>query len=174
MTLNRRWDKEVDQIERIADAKGVELDDIEVIETETDDGDEMVLFRAYETKAETEEDSVGIQVSKIPSVQTGEMTFRNDVQSKISALKRHITGQQQEELQEVEEEFDGESDSTSSSSRTRDRNRSRPEPSGDGPGAQLDAEIEAIHDRLDEFEERLEELEDKSEALDGLKQLMED
>lgn len=161
MNNGTRWQTEVDQIESIADTKGVEIDDIEVNETETEDGDDLVTFRIYETKAESEEDSVGVQVSKMPNVQTGDMTFRNDIQRKLSKLKQHVSGDD-----EVPDPPEPETESTVT------RNRYRPDPSGDGPGSQLDAEINAIHDRIDELEARMDEFEEKSEALDGLQQLM--
>lgn len=170
MSMSNRGPKdkhrtEVDQIQNIAETKGVEIEDIEVKESSTEDGDDLVVFRIYSA------DGPKVQVSKMPNVQTAQMTFRDDVQNKISALKRHITTDGEPDEPEPAPDEGEESDSTQSS-RTRTRNRSRPEPSGSGPGAQLDAEIEAIHDRLDELEGRIEELEDKSEALDGLQQLM--
>jgi hypothetical protein len=149
-----RYETEVGQIENIADTKGVELDDIEVKETETDDGDDLVAFRIYS------EAGPKVQVSKMPNIQTGQMTFRDDVQNKLSALKREISGPDEDEV----EDDDADTDTT-------DRSASHSR-STDGPGARIDDEIEAIHDRLDEFEERLEAVEEKSQALDGLKQLM--
>jgi len=104
MSTRGRFQSEVNQIESIAETKGIELDDIEVRETETDDGDELIVFRILETKAESEEDSVGVQVSKMPSVQTGEMSFRNDVQNKMASLKKYLSGNQPSE--QVEEDAD--------------------------------------------------------------------
>jgi hypothetical protein len=165
----REWQKEIDQIESIVDTKGVDIDEIEVNETKTDDGDKVVSFRVYETKAESEEDSVGVQITKMPDVQTGDMKFRNDVQNKISALKQYLSNDGEVPDPPESNSDDGsESDTDTTSNRT-ERTR---EKSADGPGSKLDGEIEAIHDRLDELEARIEAMEEKSEALDGLQQLM--
>jgi hypothetical protein len=176
-TTSRRFDQEIDQIESIASTKGIELDDIVVNETTTDDGDELIVFRILETKAESEKDSVGVQVSKMPSVQTGDMAFRNDVTNKLNALKRHLAGNQpSEELDENEDESDSdqtESDTSASteSSLTRTREEFDYEGNG-GPGAEIDARLSAIEAQLDDLEARVAAIEDKSEALDGLQKIV--
>lgn len=174
MSTSRRFDKEINQIESIAETKGIELDDIVVNETTTDDGDELITFRILETKAETEEDSVGVQVSKMPSVQTGDMAFRNDVQNKLKSLKRYLAGEQPSE--KVDEESD-ERDSDDSEREQRadtsqSHTRTREDYDGGGPGAEIDARLHEIEDRLDDLEARVAEIEDKSEALDGLQKIM--
>jgi len=179
MSTSSRFQAEVNQIESIAETKGIELDDIEVRESETDDGDELITFRIYETKAETEEDSIGVQVSKMPSVQTGEMTFRNDVQNKMAALKKYLSGNQPsdraDEDPEAEEGDDGAEvpDSTGQQRAQPSRTREEYEYDGDGgPGAEIDARLHAIEQRLDDLEARVETIEDKSGALDGLQKIM--
>lgn len=166
MSTSRRYAKEIKQIESIAETKGIDLDDIVVNETETKDGDEMVVFRVLETKAETETDSVGVQVSKVPSIQTGDMAFRNEVQNKLNALKRHLSGEQpseQLEADEIEQETGDESSDSRSASDAGN---------ADGPGAELDARLRAVEAHLDDLDARISELEDKSEALDGLQKIV--
>lgn len=176
MSTDRRFRKEIDQIESIAETKGIELDDIDVRETTTDDGDELIVFRILETKAETEEDSVGVQVSKMPSVQTGDMAFRNEVQNKLKALKRHLAGQQpadEVEAQADDQDSNGEqSDSSPDTGRKTTHTRDYVDDYDGGPGAELDQRLRAVEAQLDDLEERVAELESKSEALDGLQQLM--
>lgn len=175
MSTSSRFQAEVDQIESIAETKGIDLDDIEVREAETDDGDELITFRIYETKAETEEDSVGVQVSKMPSIQTGEMTFRNDVQNKMASLKKYLSGSQPSDHADEDPEAendDEESDSTTESTSTSRSRTLTVETDGDGPGAEIDARLSAIEQRLDDLEARVETIEDKSEALDGLQKIM--
>lgn len=167
MSTRGRFQSEVNQIESIAETKGIELDDIVVRETETDDGDELIVFRILETKAESEEDSVGVQVSKMPSVQTGEMTFRNDVQNKLNSLKKYLSDNQPADRVEEEPETDAETDDATQSARTRTRSTD-----GTGPGAEIDARLTEIEERLDDLEGRVEEIEEKAGALDGLQQLM--
>lgn len=173
------YEKEVNQIESIAETKGVELDEIDVRESTTDEGDELIVFRILETKGESEMDSVGVQVSKMPSVQTGDMTFRDDVQNKLGALKRHLADEnepedaddtEQAQTDDTADSSKDESDSTSTTSRTRTRDTRSV--SGDGPGAEIDARLTEIEDRLDDLEGRVETIEDKAEALDGLQKLM--
>jgi len=166
MSTSSRFQAEVNQIESIAETKGIELDDIEVRES--------ITFRIYETKAETEEDSVGVQVSKMPSIQTGEMTFRNDVQNKMAALKKYLSGNQpsdraDEDPEDADDTDDSTSDTTQSTSRT--RTTSTTDVDG-GPGAEIDARLHEIEERLDNLEARVETIEDKSEALDGLQKIM--
>lgn len=174
MSTRSRFQAEINQIESIAETKGIELDDIEVRESETDDGDELITFRVYETKAESEEDSVGVQVSKMPSVQTGEMTFRNDVQNKMASLKKYLSGNQPSDRADEDPEAESDDDSEESSSTTStSRSRTRTvDTDGDGPGAEIDARLSAIENRLDDLETRVETIEDKSEALDGLQKIM--
>lgn len=171
-----RFDAEVSQIESIAETKGIEIDDIEVSESETDTGDQLVTFRIYETKAETEEDSVGVQVSKMPSVQTGDMTFRNDVQNKLSSLKNYLSGEMPSER--VADEADP-SDGTETES---DTDRSEPDttnaesdPTTDtrtynanGPGSELDMELQMLRDRVSDLEAQLAEYEDTLDAMQTL------
>ena len=173
METRSQYSQEQDQIRSIAETKGVDIDDIDVIEGETDAGDELVTFRIYETKAETEAESVGVQVSKLPGLQeTSDMQFRNDIQDKLNSLKRHLSSETDDT--EPVETTDDESDSTDESVDTQStRARTRTEgDSGDGPGATLDAQLSAIEKRLSEVEDRLDELEEKGEALDGLQQLI--
>lgn len=177
MSTAGRFQSEVNQIESMAETKGIELDDIEVRETEAEDGEELIVFRILETKAESEEDSVGVQVSKMPSVQTGEMTFRNDVQNKLASLKKYLSGNQPSEQVEEDPETEktNDTDDTSDqSSRTRSRTRSASSAGGggSGPGAEIDARLSEIEDRLDDLEARFENIEDKADALDGLQKLM--
>jgi len=169
MSTRGRFTEEINQIESIAETKGIDLDDITVRETETDEGDELIVFRILETKADTEEDSVGVQVSKMPSVQTGEMTFRTDVQNKLTALKRHLSGRDASEdaTGDVEQETDDASDTTTDTT-----SRTRTSGDANGPGAEIDARIRTVEQRLDDLESRVEEIEDKADALDGLQKLM--
>lgn len=178
MNGEQRFRDEIQTIESVAETKGVEIDDIEIIDGETGDGDELITFRIYETRAETDEDSVGVQVSTIPSLQTGSMKFRDDVQNKITSLKRHIAG---------EEPSDTVSDPTESTDKEDSRDivdddevpeNSKQGPvtadaeEADRPGATIDAQIREIEQRMESIEERVEEIEDKSQALDGLQKLM--
>lgn len=165
MSTSSRFQAEVDQIESIAETKGIDLDDIEVREGETDDGDELITFRIYETKAETEEDSVGVQVSKMPSIQTGEMTFRNDVQNKMASLKKYLSGNQPADKADEDPEEVAEGDGDENTTTSTD---------GSGPGSEIDARLNEIEDRLDSLEARVETIEEKSEALDGLQKIMGD
>lgn len=167
-SAKKKWSKEVGQIESICETKGVEIDELEVRESETEDGDDIVAFRVYS------EDGPKTQITKMPSVQTGEMKFRDDVQNKISALKRAISNEDgiPEPEDDRDDEEDGEQSDETQQQSSRTRTRDRPEPIGDGPGSQIDKEIHEIHVKLEELEDRIEELEDKSEALDGLQQLM--
>lgn len=163
------YKSEIEQIESIAETKGIDIDDIEVNKTETKEGDDMVVFRILETKAETEEDSVGVQVSKVPSVQTGEMAFRNDVQQKLNALKKHLSGENEGQPQGTDEEV---SDGSSASDRSTQETRSTRNVGGSGPGSEIDSRLRALEEDYEELDERLSELEEKAEALDGLQKLM--
>lgn len=167
----RQYQDEINQIESISNTKGIDIDDIVVEEETTEDGDDLIVFRVLETNAESEEDSVGIQVSKMPSVQGADMTFRNDVQRKMNSLKKYLAGDEGE-VQNLDENTDT-SDDTSDDvdpdretpvqrdTRTRDGDTS-------GPGAEIDARLTAVEARMDELEDRVEEYED---ALDALQQL---
>lgn len=172
MSTRSRFQAEIDQIESIAETKGIDIDTINVRESQTDEGEELIVFRVLETEGDSEEDSVGVQITKMPSVQTGEMTFRNDVQKKISALKQHLSSEQASDDGETVEDDDAatESDTTRDASRGRTRQTSR----GDGPGAEIDARLTEIENRLDDLESTVAEIEDKSEALDGLQKLIGD
>lgn len=170
-----RFADEINQIESIAETKGVDLDDIEVRNSETDTGDELITFRIYETKTDNETDSVGVQVSKMPSVQTGDMTFRNDVQNKLSSLKQHLSDEMPSDRVEDEADpsdteqteddvTDAVSDTTqpasdTSPSRTRDV---------DGPGSELDAELQMLRDRVSDLEAQLAEYEETLDAMQKL------
>jgi hypothetical protein len=169
--MRGRYNKEIKQIESIAETKGIDLDDIVVNETETKDGDEMIVFRVLETKAETETDSVGVQVSKVPSIQTGDMAFRNEVQNKLNALKRHLSGEQPSEQLEQDE---NEQDQTDDASDTRLNTQSSRTRIGDGagPGAELDQRLMDVEERLHDLEARVEELEEYIDALEGLQKIV--
>jgi len=168
MSTRSKHQSDIDQINNIADAKGIDLDDIEVNESTTDEGDRMITFRIMETKAESEEDSVGIQVSKLPEIQTADMTFRNEIQSKMSSLKRHLSGSTEEAAAESRDERTNSDDEDTESSRTRTRTHS----SGDGPGASIDDAIADLEQRMDDIEDRVEAIESKADALDGLQKIM--
>lgn len=171
-----RFADEINQIESIAETKGVDLDDIEVRNSETDTGDELITFRIYETKTDNETDSVGVQVSKMPSVQTGDMTFRNDVQNKLSSLKQHLSDEMPSDR--VEDEADP-SDGNEAESAT-DRSESdttEPESdpttdtrtyNADGPGSELDMEIQMLRDRVSDLEAQLAEYEETLDAMQKL------
>lgn len=177
-SISGNYRSEIEQIESVAETKGIELDDIVVNETTTDDGDDLVVFRVYETKADDDVDSVGVQVSKMPSVQTGDMTFRNDVQNKLMALKKHLAGEQPSDRVDEGRDSDDVSDSQQSDETAQEQRESRTRTrdtasiGGAGPGAEIDARLRDIEDHLDELESRVSELEDKSEALDGLQKLV--
>jgi len=167
-----RWDSDVTKIRNTIDAKGLEddVEDIDIIEDVTDDGDDIVTFRIYTDKvlnddgSVDEKSSVGVQVSKMPGMKTSQQTFRNNVQSTLSRLKRHLYGDDEEEdLPEPEEEDTPEREST--------ENRSLPDVNG-GPGSQIDAKIEHLEQRVDELEDKIEDLEEYVEALEGLKKVL--
>ena len=168
MSTRSKFQSEIDQINNIADAKGIDLDDIEVTESTTDEGDRMITFRIMETKAESEENSVGIQVSKLPEIQTADMTFRNEIQSKMSSLKRHLSGVTEEAAAESRETGDTGEESSSVSSRT----HTQTVPLDDGPGASIDARLANLDQRVEELEDRVEAIEEKADALDGLQKIM--
>lgn len=173
MTMQSSYDTEKEQIRSVADTKDIDIDKIEVSEGTNDDGDTVVQFRVYETYSDDPDERVAVPVSKMVGMEMSDVSFREEVNRKLSKLKRYLQNDQSvdDDTEQVEQETaDGVDDDTKQSSRTRTR-QSRPT-SGDGPGAELDAEIEAIHGRLDDLEARIEALEDKSEALDGLQQLM--
>lgn len=176
MSTRGRFSSEVDQIESIAETKGIDLDDVDVREGTTDDGDELITFRIYETKAESEEDSIGVQVSKLPSIQTGDMTFRNDVQNKMNSLKRYLAGEQpSDQVDEEPDESDTESDEADTTEREPVQTDSEQRSTQSGTvGAEIDRRFSEIESQLDALESRVEDLEQKGEALDGLQKLMND
>lgn len=170
-TSRSEWRDELNQIESICETKGVDIDEINVVETTTDDGDRLINFRVYS------EDGPKVQISKMPSVQTGEMTFRNDIQNRISALKRHIQGDGDPEPEDAPEpdNTSGQDDETD----RRNSRRQRRSGDGQGPGSQLDrqiddmeSDIDSIESRLDDIEARIEEVEQKTEVLDGFQKMM--
>lgn len=154
-------------IENLADTKGIDIDDIEVEETETTDGDDAIQFRVYETKAETEKESVGFQVTKVPSMPTSEESFRNTVQNKFSALKRALSSDGQDDIEDEEVEESQSSSTRTSRTQTRDVSFD-----GDSPEKELLARREQLEARVDELEERVETLEEYVDALEGLQKLM--
>lgn len=174
-------ENDIDQIERLADAKGIELDEVEVIEDENDDGDRLVHFRCYETAVYDDdgeidaEQSVAVQVTKMPEIQTTDDTFRRDVQNKLSALKKYLSGESPEEqAEELDAETTDDTDEDTGSQRqTADVDRSI-DVDEDAPGATIDAQLASTQQRLDELEQRVDELEQYVDALEGLQQLLGD
>lgn len=176
MDSRSKWQAEINQIESIAETKGIDLDDIQVREDTTDDGDQLVVFRILETQAETEEDSVGVQVSKLPSVQTGDMTFRNDVQKKLSSLKNYLSessemvaAEQDDDEATVAETSDEDPRDTKQTDRSQTHTRST---DGSGPGAEIDARMDEIESDLRDLELRVEAIEEKAEVLENFQQML--
>jgi len=170
-----RFDTEVEQIESIAETKGIDIEDIDVMQSETDTGDELVTFRIYETKADTEADSVGVQVSKMPSVETGDMTFRNDVQNKLSSLKNYLSGEMpSERVQDDADESDGTNTESDTDATERPERGSESDTTdtrtynADGPGSELDMELQMLRDRVSDLEAQLESYEETLKAMQQL------
>jgi len=175
MDSRSKWQAEISQIESIAETKGIDIDDIEVREDTTDGGDQLVVFRILETQAETEEDSVGVQVSKLPSVQTGDMTFRNDVQKKLSSLKNYLSESSEMVAAEQDETTDDTTTETveeSSTEQTTSSQTSTQPTSSGGPGATIDARMDEIESDLRDLELRVEAIEEKAEVLDNFQQML--
>lgn len=171
-------DSDVERIRKTAEAKGLELDDIEVEKDTNDDGDKLKRFLVYETKVEDdngdtlEADSVGVQITKMQDMQMSDQAFQQSMNSKLSSLVRYIRGgsEQDDDIPDPEE-VDRDDVGGGKSETTRERTVERDVDSG--VGAELDNELARIEQRLDELEERVEAIEDKAEALDALKQLTE-
>lgn len=165
-----RWETDITKIENTIEAKGLDddVEDIDIIEGTNDSGDDVVTFRIYTDKvlnsdgSVDEESSVGVQVSKMPGMKTSKQTFRNNVQSTLSSLKRYLYSDDEDE--EVPEEYEESEDTTETSSTT----NVDVDVDG-GPGTQLDAKIKELDQRVEELEDKVEELEDYVEALEGLK-----
>jgi hypothetical protein len=160
--------RDINTIESIAERNELELDEIESQETQTDDGDPCFVYRAYSTKAETEEDSVGIQVSKVPTSPMGDQTFRQQVRRKLSKLSQHVNGDADQNAAELETTADEQSDAQI----PQQPQQSQSVDSTGAVGEQLDAELAQMKEQIDDIESRLSALEEKADALDGLQQLL--
>jgi|APHM01.1.fsa_nt_gi hypothetical protein len=91
MSFGTGVDGNIEQIRSIAETKGIEIDDIEH-KTTTDDGGTVHTYNIYETHADTEENSVGIQATYVPNAPEPQMMFRNQVQKKMGSLKEYMAG----------------------------------------------------------------------------------
>lgn len=173
---NSSYPSRVDRIESIADSKGVELDDVEVFEHEDDD---VLTFRMYTKKAETEEDSVGIQVSVMTGGTMADMDFRNRIQNAISELKRSGSSTDEDDTERETEADNRELQDEKTEEPTNKRVRDRGEISSDEPELDLlelrrrrRQEIDDLEDRIEELEGRVETMEEYLDALEGLRSLI--
>lgn len=178
MMNNRSQNKDVETIERVADTKGVPIDDIEVVHSTTDDGDSVTLFRVYSP------DGPKVQITKIQDMETTQMLFRDEIQRKLSALKRSLASENSdtEPTAESEPEPNGEANAktTAGTKDTVDETTTSTETdtatdrTASTPGNHLDERLESLQDDIDVIDKRLTELESKADALENLEQIFED
>lgn len=177
------YSTEISQIESIADTKGVEIEDIEVDETETESGNTVARFRIYHTRDDGDGNPIAVQASKVQGSHSPTGQFRNEVQNALSQLKNYLTtgSTQSPELEEIEEELEQESDRDERSSRrSRRPQRSRNESdvgfdlTADGVDVVVRVDAEE-YDDIDDFVESTEQYQDLEarverieNALDGL------
>jgi hypothetical protein len=164
---------EIDQIESIAETKGIEIDDIEVLEGTTDDGDRIYTFRIFETRGESMDDSVAIQVSKIPSTPQADMTFRNELQRKYNSLKDYVTGDESvTEPNPIEADEQVESATNDATAGTDEIDLSNE--TVDSPEHELAQRRQRLEQQVEQLDQRVSELEEYIDALEGVKKLMGD
>jgi hypothetical protein len=155
--------QDVERIRSIANTKGVDIDDIEV--SESDGG--SVVFRVFSDSGPK------FQIAKSTDMETD--VFRDQVQRKMSRLRQYIQTDGTMGMDEIDggaEERGADADTTSADRSTARTNSTRTVSGGAGPGAELDALLDDIDERLDEIESRLDDIEDKAAVLDGLQSLM--
>jgi hypothetical protein len=187
-----QYTQDVNRIERMADSKGLEIDDVDVNNDTDSNGNSVVTFTIYETKADTEADSIAGRVQKIENSPIADQQFQDDAQTVLSELKKVAGGSEEDldrpERKEVDRsDRDGESVEPDGSEMESDATsdveiEEKPENSVDSTVTDIDASGEPekamlekrreLEHRIGELERQVEEIKEYAEALEGLRKLV--
>jgi hypothetical protein len=184
--------QDVSQIERMAESKGIEIDDVDVDRNTDSNGNSVVTFTIYETKADSEADSIAGRVQKIENSPIADQQFQDDAQSVLSELKKVASGGEdaldRPERTEVDrsdrddesvepDDVAAEPDTTSDT-----KMEEKPQNSVDPDATDVDVSGEpeqslleqrrALERRVTELEQQVEEIKEYAEALEGLSKLV--